>query len=131
MAFCPGTPKWKSRNSPQSGFPQLWGRITSCADLLLRWGVKQSYSPYWKFSNGMLHIVYTLGNQIDSGLLVVGSQIVNFTPGLSFGHNLCFRCPNAWWEPMWNIYVSINFQCYKELFKVMDFDPCNHALKIW
>jgi hypothetical protein len=34
---------------------------------------------------------------------------------------------------MWailNIYVSIVFQWYKELFKVMGFDPCNRTLKI-
>jgi hypothetical protein len=30
-----------------------------------------------------------------------------------------------------DIYVSISFQWYKELFKSMGFDPCNRSLKIW
>jgi hypothetical protein len=78
----------------------------------------------------MSHIVYKQGNQVDSWLLVVGSQIANLTPGLSFGHNLCSRCPNGWCKPISDIYASIVFQWYKKLFKQMDFDPCNRALKI-
>jgi hypothetical protein len=30
-------------------------------------------------------------------------------PGLSFGHNLCFKCPNESCEPILNIYISIAF----------------------
>ncbi len=52
-------------------------------------------------------------------------------PSLSFGHNLCFRCPNGQCEPTLDICTSIAFQWYKKLFKEMGFDPCNCALKIW
>jgi hypothetical protein len=30
----------------------------------------------------------------------VESQIANLTPDLSFGHNLCFKCPNGSCEPI-------------------------------
>jgi hypothetical protein len=39
----------------------------------------------------MLHTTYTQGNQGDFLLLMVGSQIVNLTPGPSFGYNLCVK----------------------------------------
>jgi hypothetical protein len=81
MAFCLRTPKRESRNSQSL---QLWGHITLCADLRLRWGLKQSYNPHQWIYNGMLHTTYTQGNWGDSRLLVVGSQIVNLTPGLFF-----------------------------------------------
>jgi len=63
-----------------------------------------------ELSNGMSHATYTQGNQVNSKLLVVGNQIANLIPGLSFGHNLCLRCPNGSCEPILNIYVSIAFQ---------------------
>jgi hypothetical protein len=79
----------------------------------------------------MSHTTCTQGNWVNSQLLVVGNQIVNLTPDLSFGHNLCFKCPNEWCEPIINIYVSIAFQWYKLLLKPLGFDPCNHSLNIW
>jgi hypothetical protein len=78
----------------------------------------------------MSHATCTQGNQVDSRLLVVGSQIANLTVGLSFGHNLCFRCLNGWCEPILDIYFSIAFQWHKELFEPLGFDPCNHSLNI-
>jgi len=112
------------------GLPQLWGPIILCADLRSRWGPKQSCSPCWELSNGMLHITCTRGNWGDSWLLVVESQIANLTPSPSFGHNLCFRCPNGSCKPTSNIYVPRAFQWYKEHFNLMSFDPCNRPLKI-
>jgi hypothetical protein len=53
-------------------------------------------------------------------LLVIGSQIGNLTLDLSFGHNLCFKCLNG----------SFQTSRFKKLFNSMDFDPCNHLLKI-
>ncbi len=53
------------------------------------------------------------------------------TPGLSFDHNLCFKCTNESYEPILDIYVSIAFQWYKEFFNPLGFDPCNLLLKIW
>jgi hypothetical protein len=65
-----------------------------------------------------------VGNQI-------GDLIANLTPGLSFGHNLCFRCPNGSCKPIWDIYVPRAFKWYKEIFNPLGFDPCNCSLKIW
>jgi hypothetical protein len=67
---------------PQLGLPQLWGHITLHADLRLQWGLKQSYSPSWQFSNNMLHTACTRRNQIDSWRLVAGSQTANLIPNL-------------------------------------------------
>jgi len=120
-----GVPKF-----PKLQLLQLWDPITLCADLWLRWSLKQICSPRQELSNGMLHATYTQGNRVDSWLLVVGSQIGNLTPNLSFGHNLCFRCPNGSWEPILDIYVSIDFRWYKKIFNQMGFDSYNCPLKI-
>jgi hypothetical protein len=61
---------------------------------------------------------------------MVGNHIANLIPNPSFGHNLCFKCPNGSCEPNLDIHVSRAFQCYKELFDVMSFDPFNCTLKI-
>ncbi len=116
---------------PKSGLLQLWSPIIWCADFRLRWGLKQSCIPHWELSNGMFHVTYTQGNRIDSWLLVVGSQTANLIPNLSFGHNLCFRCPNGWCKSILDTYVSIDFQWYKEPLEPLRFDPCNHSLNIW
>jgi hypothetical protein len=79
----------------------------------------------------MWHATCTQGNRGDSWLLVVRSQIGNLTSGPSFGHNLCFKCPNGSCKPILDIYVPKGFQCYKEIFDSMGFDPCNRSLKIW
>ncbi len=111
-------------------FSQLWGPITFSANLRLRWGLKQSCSPHQDLSNSMSQATWTQGNRGDSRLLVVGSQIVNSIPDPSFGHNLCFKCPNGSCEPISDIVVPSVFQWYKELFNPIRFDPCNHILKI-
>jgi hypothetical protein len=51
------------------------------------------------------------------------------TPDPSFGHNLCFRCPNEQCEPILDIYVSRAFHWYKERNKPLRFDPSNRSLK--
>jgi len=61
---------------------------------------------------------------------MVGSQTANLTPDPSFGHNLCFKCPNGSCEPILDIYVSISFQWYKELFKPLGFGHFNRSLNI-
>jgi hypothetical protein len=78
----------------------------------------------------MWHAIWTQGNRVDSRLLMVGSQTTNLTPSLSFGHNLCLKCPNGFCEPILDIFVSITFQWYKELFNPMGSDPYNRSLKI-
>jgi len=115
---------------PKLGFPRLWGFITLCVNLGLRWGLKQSYIPYQELFNNMLHATCTQENRVYSWLLVVRSQTANSTPDLSFGHKLCFRCPNGWCEPILDIYVSRAFQWYKKLFNPLGFDPYNRSLNI-
>jgi hypothetical protein len=98
---------------PKLGLLWLWGPITSRADLRLRWGLKQSCSPCQEVSNSISHVIFTQGNQVDSWLLMVRNQIANLTLDPSFGHNLCFRCPNGSWELILDIYVPRTFQWYK------------------
>jgi hypothetical protein len=57
-------------------------------------------------------------------------KLASLTLGHSFGHNLCFKCPNVSCETILNISVSRAFQWYKELFNPMSFDPYNGLLKI-
>jgi hypothetical protein len=115
---------------PKLGLLQFWGPVTLCADLWLRWGLKQSCIAHWELSNGLLHATCTQESRVDSRLLVVGSQIGNLTPDLSFGHNLCLKYLNESCEPILDIYISTAFQWYKELFNPLGFDPCNRPLKI-
>jgi hypothetical protein len=95
------------------GLSQLWGPITLRADLRLKWGLKKSCNLCQELFNGMSHATWTHGNKVDSWLLVVRNQIVNLTPNLSFGHNLCFKCPNGSSKPISNIYFPTSFQWYK------------------
>ncbi len=99
MAFCFETPKWESR-LPKLGLPQLCGAITLCVNLWSGWDLKQYCTPHWELSNNMSYATFTLGNQGDPWLLMVGSQFDNLTPNFSFDHNLCFRCPNESCEPI-------------------------------
>jgi hypothetical protein len=115
---------------PRLGLLQLWSAIILRENLWWRWSLKQSYSPHRDLSNGISHATCTQGNQVNFWLLVVGSQTANLTPSLSFGHNLCFRCPNGWYEPILDIYVPRSFQWYKERLKPLKFDLLNRLLKI-
>jgi hypothetical protein len=119
-----GVPK-----SPKLGLSQFWSPITLRADLVSRCNLKQSCSPCRELLNGMLHAIYRQVNRVDSWLFLVRSQTSNLTLGPSFGHTLCFRCPNEQWKPILNIYVSRAFQWYKECHKPLSFDPWNCSLK--
>jgi hypothetical protein len=121
-----GVPKFS-----KLGLSRLWGPITLCSDLRLRWGLKQSFSPCRKLFNSMWNFTCTQGSRVDFRLLVVGSQTANLTPGLSFGRNSCLKCSNESCKPILDIYVSIAFQWYKGILNPLGFDPCNHPLKIW
>jgi hypothetical protein len=107
---------------PKLGLPRLWRIITLFADLRLKWGLKQSCSPCRELFNGIWHTTFTQGNWGDYWLLMVGSQINNLTPNPYFGHNLCFNYPIGSCEPILDIYVPRDFQCYKWLFNPMGFD---------
>ncbi len=113
------------------GLLGLWELITPGSNLRLGWGLKQAYSSLQNLSNGVSHSIYTHRDRVDSQLIVVGSQTANLTPGLSFGHNLCYRCPNGSCEAIFDIYTSRLFYRYKEHLKARCFDLCNRALKLW
>jgi len=100
--------------SRQLGFLRFWSPITLWADLGLQCGLKQSCSFRQELSNGMSHALCNQVNWVDSQLLLVGSQTGSLTPDLSFGHNLCFKCPNEQCKPILNIYILRAFQWYKE-----------------
>jgi hypothetical protein len=133
------TSKWLfSRNSRvrvpklrQLGLSRLWSLVTFRADFGSRCNLKQSCRSCWELSNSMLHVIWRQVNRVDSRLFLVRSQIGSLTFGLSFGHNLCFRCPNEQCEPILDIYVPRAFQWYKERHKPLSFDPWIHSLKFW
>ncbi len=79
----------------------------------------------------MSQCTYTHRDQVDSRLLVVGSQIASLTPDFSFDHNLCYTCTNGSCKAILDIYTLRPFQRYKEHLKARCFDPCNRALKFW
>jgi hypothetical protein len=58
------------------------------------------------------------------------AQYVVVTPGPSFNHNLCCRCPNGSYEAIFDIYTSRPFQRYKKHLKARSFDLCNRAMKL-
>jgi hypothetical protein len=116
---------------PKLGVPQLWNPITLRTNLGSRCDLKQSCSSCQQLSNGIWHATCTQGNRGDSWLLVIRNQTSSLILGPSFGHNLCFRCPNEQCEPILDIYVPRAFQWYKEHLNPMRFDPCNRSLKIW
>jgi hypothetical protein len=126
---------WDSRRGvpklPRLELSQLCGAITSCSDLRSKQGLKQSCSSHRELSNGVLHTTCTHGSRVDSSHFVVGSQIASLTHGLSFCHNFYCRCPNGSCEPILDIYTSITFQWYKEIFNARCFDLCNRSLKVW
>ncbi len=111
------------------GLPGLWELITLGSDLGLEPGLKQTCSFPRELSNGVSHSVCTHQGQVDSRLLVVGSQTASLTFGPSFDHNLCCECPNGPCEAIFDIYTSRPFQRYKEHFKKRCFALCCRARK--
>jgi hypothetical protein len=113
MSHFPGTPEMESRNCPECvsvGLPRLWTAITPRPNLGLQRGLNQSCSPRRELSNAVSHSQSARWEQVDSRLLVVGSQTGNLTPGLSFAHNFGCRCPNDQCEAILDIYTSRPFQ---------------------
>ncbi len=108
----PGLPRG-SPEIPPCGTPGTLKPITLREDLGSKCGLKQRCSSRRELSNGMSHVVYSQVFRVNSRLLVVGSQNWqtpgSSTPGLSFGHNLCFRCPNEQCERILDIYASRAF----------------------
>ncbi len=109
--------------------PPLCRLITLCSDLGLGWGLKQTCSSHREISSNVSHFTCMHQDWVDSRLLVVRSQTASLTPSLSFCHNLCCKCPNGSCEIIFDIYISIVFQWYKEHHNARCFDPCNQTLK--
>jgi len=87
----------------------LWGLISPGSNLRLERGLNQSCSSPQELSNAMSYSFYRRWEEVDSRLLVVGSQTANLTPSPSFAHNLGFRCPNDTCEAILGIYTSRTF----------------------
>ncbi len=124
-----GLPKW----SPEivlAGLLELWTAITPDCIVWLRQGLNQSCSPRRDLFNAMSHSRIWHREEVDSRLLVVGSQIASLTPDLSFAHNLGCKCPNDQWEVILDIYVSRPFQWHQEHPNARCFSPCYRALNI-
>ncbi len=113
VALFPGTPKLESRNCPEivpSGVPGLWELITPDCKVGSQRGFNQSCSPRRVLFNDVSHSQIGCREEVDSRLLVVGSQTAGLTPGLSFAHNLGCGCPNGQCEAIFDIYASRPFQ---------------------
>ncbi len=129
----PGTPKLESRNCPEIvpvGVPGLWELITPDCQVWLRRGLNQSYNPCRDLSNDLSNSQFGGREEVDSQLLVVGSQIASWTPGPSFAHNLGYRCPNGQCEAIFNIYASRPFQWHQEHLNARCFGPYCRTLNI-
>jgi len=116
--------------SRRLGLLWLWNPIILQANLGSRCGLKQICSSHGELVNVMSHTLCSQVNQVDSRLFLVRSQTGSLIPDPSFGHNLCFRCPNEQCEPILDIYVPRSFQWYKERHKPLNFDPWNRFLKL-
>jgi hypothetical protein len=76
----------------------------------------------------MLHSFRKRQEEVDSQLLVVGSQTGSLTPSPSFAHNLGCRCSNGRCEAILGIYTSRPFHWYKRHTNARKFDPSNRLL---
>jgi hypothetical protein len=113
MAQILGSPKLESRNCPEIvpiGVPGLWELITLDSRIRSRRGLNQSCSPRQDLSKAVSHSQIGCREEVDSRILVVGSQTGNLTPGPSFAHNLSYRCPNDQCEAIFDICASRPFQ---------------------
>jgi hypothetical protein len=104
-----GTPGLESRNYPEivsGGVPRLWELITPDCEVWSRRGLNQTCSSRRDLFNDVSHSQFGGREEVDSRLLVVGSQTASLTPGPSFAHNLGCRCPNDQCEAIFYIYAS-------------------------
>jgi hypothetical protein len=92
------------------GLPGLWDFVAPRPDLGSGRGLNQTCSPRRELSNAMSHSRSARQEQVDTRLLVVGSQTGSLTPGPSFAHNLGCICPNGSCEAILDIYTSRPFQ---------------------
>ncbi len=89
-----------------------------------QWNLNQTCSPRRDLSNDVLHSQFGRREEVDSRLLVVGSQIASLTPGPSFAHNMGYKCPNGQCEDIFDIYASKPFQWHQEHLNARCLGPC-------
>jgi len=109
---------------------ELWTAIAPRLKLGSGQVLNQSCSSRQELFNAVSHSSRQRREEVDSRLLVVGSQTASLTPGPSFAHNLGCRCPNCQCEAIFDIYVSRPFQWHQEHPNVRCFGPCCRALNI-
>jgi hypothetical protein len=127
------TPGLESRNCPKivpGGVSELWELITPDCKVWLRQGLNQTCSSRRDLSKDVSHSQFGGREEVDSQLLVVGSQITSLTPSPSFAHNLGYRCSNDQCEAIFYIYAWRPFQWHQEHLNARCFGPCCRALNI-
>ncbi len=107
----------------QVGVLGLWTATAPRPELGSGRALNQSCSSRRELSNSMLHSLRRRREEVDSRLLVVGSQTGSLTPDPSFAHNLGYRCPNGQCKAILDIYASRDFHWYKERIKARRFWP--------
>ncbi len=85
------------------GVPGLWKLITLDCRVRSRRGLNQSCSSPRELFNAMSHSRIGHRKEVNSRLLVVGSQTASLTSSPSFAHNLSCGCPNGSSEAILNI----------------------------
>jgi hypothetical protein len=129
MSLFPGTPRTfglESRNCLEivpGGVLRLWELITPDCKVWSQRGLNQTCIPRRDLSDDISHSQFGGQEEVDSRLLVVGSQTGSLTPSLSFAHNLGYRCPNDQWEAIFYIYASRPFQWHQEHLNARCFGP--------
>ncbi len=111
VSLFPGTPGLESRNCPEivpGGVPRLWELITPDCGVWSRRGLNQTCSPRRDLSNDVSHSQFGGQEEVDSRLLVVGSQTASLTPGPSFAHNVGYR--SKW--PMRGHFLHLRFKTF-------------------
>ncbi len=102
-----GTFCWDSRNGvpklSRVGVPGLWTATAPRPKLGSGQILNQSCSSRRELYNAMLHSSSQRREEVDSRLLVVGSQTASLTPDPSFVHNWGCRCPNCQCEAIFDI----------------------------
>ncbi len=111
--------------------PGLWASITSRPELGSGRSSNQSCSSPWELFNAMSHTIIGRRKEVDSRLLVVGSQTASLTPGPSIAHNLGCKCSNGQCEASLDIYTSRPFQWHQEHPNARCFGPSTRALNFW
>jgi hypothetical protein len=73
------------------------------------------YSPQKDLSNNVSHALTGDHSTLTLRGFVVGNQVHNLVPILSFDHNSCISYLNEQWEGTWGIYTSRTFQWYPKV----------------